>query len=148
MPGVVHPWFSTYFLVPKPTPGTFRGILDMRGVNEHVVSRSFKMDTLRTVNEILRPGDYMTSIDISSAYPHVPVARRFRNLMCMRTSQELDLTVPTITDPDFTRDNVQTTGFSKFQSEDFLATSGGTTASVNSVSTPTSNSEFSDLPRD
>ena len=47
MASVVHPWFSTYFLVPNSTtPVTFCGILDLRGVNEEVVTRSFKMDSL------------------------------------------------------------------------------------------------------
>ena len=146
MPGVVHPWYSAYFLVPKPTAGEYRGILDMRGVNEHVVSRSFKMDTLKTVKDILRPDDYMTSVDISSAYPHVPVARRFRNLMCLRTTREVELPHPSTTDPEVTAACVQASGFSKFQAADF------TRASVQQDSVPTSvapeslrKSEFSDL---
>ena len=107
MASVVHPWFSTYFLVPKPTtPVTFRGILDLRGVNEEVVTRSFKMDSLKTVKDILRPGDYMTSVDISSAYPHVPIARRFRNLLCMRASMAMSLSDPISTDPDLVRETV------------------------------------------
>jgi hypothetical protein len=148
MPGVVHPWFSTYFLVSKPTPGEYRGILDMQGVNDHVVSRSFKMDTLRTVKEILRPDDYMTSVDISSAYPHVHVARRFRNLMCLRTTREVELPHPSTTDPEVAASCVQATGFSKFQAADFgPKTLSGQNPPDSRINTNTNliHSEFSDL---
>ena len=80
-PGVVHPWFSTYFLIPKPTPGEFRGILDLRGVNDFIPDEHFKQETLRTVKETVREGDFCTSVDITSAYPHLLMAPRFRNLL-------------------------------------------------------------------
>lgn len=99
MPGYVHPWFSTYFLVPKPTPGEYCGIMDLRGVNDFVQDAHFKQETLRTVKETVWRGDFLTSVDISSAYPHLLVSPRFRNLFCFRTDLPVPLSVPQTTDP-------------------------------------------------
>ena len=92
MPAVVHPWYHTYFMIPKTAAGAYRGISDLRGLNDYVDKEKFKMDTLRTRKELVRPGDYMTSLDIQSAYPHLKISRRFRNLFCFApgvTEQEV-----------------------------------------------------------
>ena len=60
MPSVVHPWYHTYFLIPKPAAGAYRGISDLRGENDYVEKEKFKMDTPRTWKELVRPGDYLT----------------------------------------------------------------------------------------
>ncbi|MDA8639379.1 reverse transcriptase domain-containing protein [bacterium] len=118
-PGVVHPWFSTYFLVPKPTPGAFRGILDLRGPNEYIPDEHFKQETLRTVKETVREGDYMTSCDISSAYPHLLVAPRFRNLLCFRTDCAVPISPPSSTDPECWDTAATAVGCTPMQVRDF-----------------------------
>ena len=38
----------------------------------------FRMDTVRDVAALLRPGNWAASIDLKDAYFHIPVNRRFR----------------------------------------------------------------------
>jgi len=69
--------FSVMFPVPKKG-GKWRGVLDLRELNEAVRKEHFKMEGLHTVREALRRGDWMTSLDIQDAYNHIPVAKEDR----------------------------------------------------------------------
>ena len=61
----------------KPDPVTgeerFRLILDARYLNEYVQRFVFKMETLGSRRHKLRPGDWMTSIDLKSGYWHLGI---------------------------------------------------------------------------
>lgn len=65
-------YVSAGFCVPKPDG--WRPVIDMRGLNNSVVKRHFKMESLKTVRELIQSGDFMVKIDIKDAYLHVPVA--------------------------------------------------------------------------
>lgn len=82
LPGV-QPWVPSYpvneyhhgyFLVDKPPAddGTakFRDILNAKDYNLFVVEETFKMEGIRTLKSLCRPGDFYIGLDISSAYPH------------------------------------------------------------------------------
>jgi Reverse transcriptase (RNA-dependent DNA polymerase) len=73
--------YLTLFLVPKKTPDAWRGCLDMRPVNDHVVKEHFKMEGLHTVRQLLRRDDWLTTVDITDAYPHLAVAPSHRRFM-------------------------------------------------------------------
>lgn len=64
--------YALLFPVPKKG-GKWRGVLDLRQLNESIKKDHFKMEGLHTVKETLRPGDWMTSLDIQDAYLHIPV---------------------------------------------------------------------------
>lgn len=66
-------YLSTIFLRPK-TDGTHRMILNLKQLNKSVVYHHFKMDTLWSVVQMMKPGCYMASIDIKDAYYSVPIA--------------------------------------------------------------------------
>ena len=51
-----------FFLIPKPSPGEFREILNCQRYNERVVAPSFRMEGLHTLRELARPGDYAVGI--------------------------------------------------------------------------------------
>ena len=61
----------------KPDPVTgeerFRLILDARYLNEYVQRFVFEMETLGSRRHKLRPGDWMTSIDLKSGYWHLGI---------------------------------------------------------------------------
>jgi ribonuclease HI len=65
-------WANPTFLVPKKN-GKFRKILDCRALNEELRDVPFKMEGPSTVRELARPGDWATSLDIHSAFNHIPV---------------------------------------------------------------------------
>ena len=64
---------SPIFITPKKD-GSSRVIFNLKGLNEFVSYHHFKMDTLDTAIKLMRPGCFMTSIDLKDAYYSIPVA--------------------------------------------------------------------------
>lgn len=73
-------YYSTYFLVPKKTGG-FRPILDLRGLNQYLKVLPFHMLTTAEVLQTVGRGDWFTSIDLTDAYFHVPIAAEHRRFL-------------------------------------------------------------------
>jgi ribonuclease HI len=65
-------FFNSTFLVPKKDGG-FRKVLNCKEINKHMRVDHFKMDSTKTVQDLLLPGDYAVSIDLKSAYNHLSV---------------------------------------------------------------------------
>ena len=65
-------FFHHTFAVDKPD-GRHRPIADLRRLNEFLAYEHFQMESMRTVRELLRPGDHMVRLDLKSAYLHVPI---------------------------------------------------------------------------
>ena len=53
----------------------------LRPLKQFVDKKSFKMDTLESVKEILRPGNRAVTLDIKDAYFHVPIHMKSRKLL-------------------------------------------------------------------
>ena len=71
------------FDIPKkrsPT-GERRPILDCRPLNRFLHTSHFKMEGLNTVRELLQKGDWMTSIDLKSAYLQVGIRKCYQPLL-------------------------------------------------------------------
>ena len=64
---------SPIFVRPKKD-GSHRVIFNLKKLNEAVSYHHFKMDTLETAIKLMRPGCYMTSIDLKDAYYSIPIA--------------------------------------------------------------------------
>ena len=60
-------WVSNIFLVPK-RQGGFRLILNLRNLNKFVQYTKFRMDHVDQVIKLLRPLDWMCSLDLTQAY--------------------------------------------------------------------------------
>ena len=65
-------FINTIFVRPKKD-GNWRLILNLRRLNVHVVYRKFKMDTLKTVLNLIFPNAFMASVDLRDAYFTVPI---------------------------------------------------------------------------
>jgi ribonuclease HI len=65
-------FFSSIFLVPKKT-GELRPILNLRNLNQFLIKKSFKMETLPAVIRAVQPQDWLVSLDLKDAYFHVPI---------------------------------------------------------------------------
>ena len=74
-----HWWwfFSNIFLRPKKD-GSFRPIINLRWLNAFVAYHHFKMETIRTAIQLIRPNCFMASIDLKDAYLSVPIAKEYR----------------------------------------------------------------------
>jgi hypothetical protein len=71
---------SPIFFIPWKD-GRARFIFDLRHTNTHLLIRWFKMNSLRTVLESVREGDYAVSIDIKDAYGHMPILPKHRRYL-------------------------------------------------------------------
>ncbi|CAB4009624.1 Poly P3 [Paramuricea clavata] len=64
---------SPIFITPKKD-GTSRVIFNLKALDQFVSYHHFKMDTLDTAIRLMRPGCFMTSIDLKDAYYSIPIA--------------------------------------------------------------------------
>ena len=85
--GVIEPaipqegqFISNVFLRPKPN-GEFRLILDLTELNKWVAYEHFKMASLQTAIEMLRPECWMGSVDLKDAYYSVLVRQDQRKYL-------------------------------------------------------------------
>ena len=70
-------FYNRLFLVPKPN-NKWRPILNLSQLNLYLASASFKMETPETIRLSLQQGEWVTSLDFSNAYFHVPISQRSR----------------------------------------------------------------------
>ena len=68
-------FYSRLFLVPKKSGG-WRPVIDLSSLNRHLKTKKFKMETPESIRLALQPGDWVTSIDLSDAYLHIPIHPR------------------------------------------------------------------------
>ena len=73
-------FYNRLFLVPKPN-GKWRPILDLSQLNLFLNTGTFKMETPETIRLSLRTGEWVTSLDFSDAYFHIPIAPRSRKYL-------------------------------------------------------------------
>ena len=63
---------SCLFLVPKPHQ-RWRPVIDLSRLNSFLLVESFKMETPESIRTSLIPGEWVSSIDLSDAYLHIPI---------------------------------------------------------------------------
>ena len=73
-------FYNRLFLVPKPN-GKWRPILDLSKLNLFLATNTFKMETPETIRLSLQKGEWVTSLDFSDAYFHIPIAQRSRKFL-------------------------------------------------------------------
>ena len=66
--------FISNVFVREKKDGSFRMILNLSDFNESVVYQQFKIETLHSIVQLIRPNSFACSIDLKSAYYTVPVA--------------------------------------------------------------------------
>ena len=74
-------WLSRLFSVPKPGCPEGRPCLNLKPLNRYGRKHKFKMETLKDLRTLLRRGDFLTKIDISKAFHHIPLSRKLRRLL-------------------------------------------------------------------
>ena len=70
-------FYGRLFCVPKASGG-FRPVLDLSPLNVFLKKIHFRMETVSSIRESIRPGDWATSLDLKDAYFHVLIHHRFR----------------------------------------------------------------------
>ena len=64
--------------------GKLRIILNLRHLDESIVYHHFKMDTLKTVIQLLTKNCYMASIDLKDAYYKEPIHKDFQTCLAFK----------------------------------------------------------------
>ena len=70
-------FYSRLFLVPKPG-NKWRPVIDLSALNKFVRIPHFKMETSFSIRSSLRQGEWVTSVDLTDAYFHLPIKRKFQ----------------------------------------------------------------------
>ena len=65
-------FYSRLFLVPKPHQ-RWRPVIDLSKLNTFLLVKRFKMETPESIRASLIPGEWVSSIDLSDAYLHIPI---------------------------------------------------------------------------
>ena len=60
------------FIVPKQNQ-KWRPVLDLSALNKFLSVKTFKMETPETIRISLQQGEWVTSLDFSDAYFHIPI---------------------------------------------------------------------------
>ena len=66
-------WISNVFVVPKKDGG-YRLILNLKHLNKFIKYQKFKMEHIEDLVNMLKQFDWLASIDIKSAYSHIPMS--------------------------------------------------------------------------
>ena len=80
---------SSIFLRLKKNGVDYRMILNLKELNKFNVYRHFKMDSLKTVTDLMTQGCYMASVDIKDAYYAVPIATEHQKCLKFRWRDKL-----------------------------------------------------------
>ena len=70
----------TIFVRPKPD-GSHRLILNLKRFNEHVAYHHFKMESLKSALQMMKPGCFMASVDLKDAYYSVDADIKYQELL-------------------------------------------------------------------
>ena len=73
-------FYSNLFLVPKKSGG-LRLVINLKPLNLFTKKEKFKMESTRSIQKELSPGDWVTSIDMKDAYFHILVHPDFRKYL-------------------------------------------------------------------
>lgn len=83
-------FYSTFFLVPKKT-GDLRPVINLKPLNKYLRKQHFKMDSLSTVLNLVKQGDWAISLDLKDAYLHIPIYQTHKKFLrfCLKNGQPL-----------------------------------------------------------
>ena len=76
------------FCVPKKDSDKKRVILDLSRLNKYIQCDRFQMLTISQIRTLLPRGVFTVSIDLTDAYWHIPIARRFSPYLGFRLNRQ------------------------------------------------------------
>ena len=76
--------YSQMFTVPKKDSKKRRAVINLKGFNDFVSKKKFRMETVKDVKAVLKPGMWGATVDMTDAYYHIGLhqdSRRFVRFM-------------------------------------------------------------------
>ncbi len=82
-------WVSRAFLVPKASGQGWRLVVDLREINSACQTRKMKMETLRSLRLIAKPGDHWVSFDLKDGFYSLAIAPQDREAFTVNLNGNL-----------------------------------------------------------
>ena len=79
-------YYSRLFQVPKPLK-RLRPVIDLSILNSHLHVPTFKMETAECIRKLIRQGEWVTSIDLTDTYFHVPIHPQSQKCLRFQTKK-------------------------------------------------------------
>ena len=76
------------FIVPK-SDGSWRPVINLKALNRHVITRHFKMESIRTVKGLMMKRDWLLKLDLKDAYLAVPIHQAHREFLKFQWQDQL-----------------------------------------------------------
>jgi hypothetical protein len=73
-------FYSNMFVIPKKNGGS-RPVFNLKTLNQYIQAPHFKMETLQEVTKLIKKNNFLTSIDLSDAFLHIPVHHESRQYL-------------------------------------------------------------------
>ena len=90
-------FYSRLFLVLKPG-NRWRAVTDLSSLNQFLAIPKFKMEIPESIRASLRKGEWVTSIDLTDAYLHVPIHSQSQKYLRFHFRRHLLVHQPLIQD--------------------------------------------------
>ena len=71
-PGTPSFYSQLFWLVPKKK-GKLHPVIDLSSLNQYINKQHFKLETVKSVRQLIMANDWAVSIDLMDAYLHVPI---------------------------------------------------------------------------
>ena len=72
--------YNRLFLIPKKN-GKFCPVIDLSILNQYIRKQPFKMETVKSVRQLILVNDWAVSVDLTDAYLHVPINPQTRKYL-------------------------------------------------------------------
>ena len=69
--------FVSSILTRPKADGSYRGILNLKNLNEYVTVQHCKLESLKDVLDMITPGTWMASVDLKDAYYNIAINKDF-----------------------------------------------------------------------
>ena len=77
-------FYSNLFLVPKKAHGSAQPVINLRALNQFVLTEHFKMEGIHMLRDLFRQGDWLTKVNLKDAYFSIPIAPGTRGTFVLR----------------------------------------------------------------
>ena len=76
-------FYSCLFVRPRSndSPDKWRCIFDISQLNKYLIAPKFRMESAKTIRNLLKLDNYCVKLDLSDAFLHVPLHKAFRRFM-------------------------------------------------------------------
>ena len=76
-------------IVVTKADGSWRLVINLKCLNQHILARHFKMESISTAKGLVHRGDWIIKLDLKNAYLSVPLYYHHRKFVAFRWRDQL-----------------------------------------------------------